>query len=339
MGEPNAAQYANPIPAAVRAQIARTEEAARAAGMANVPTRPPGEDDDAAPAEPAPQVAAEPAPAAEPVPPPAPINDWEQRYLTLQGKYNSEIPTLRRQVETMQAQTEGLQNLLAAMQHPAPAAAPANTTVVPKEDVEAYGEDLIAATGRWMEAKYGAEISDLKARINQLTNGQQQNQQTTLRQATLNALDADLGTGWRKVNEEPAFIAWLDETDPFSGRSRKELLGEAYNSGDARRTAEFFRRYQTEQTAVSQPPPAQPLHTPSAPAGGTARVQLADLAAPGRVSAPAPSGAPTDKRQWTGPEITAFYQRKMRGAFIGREAEAQRLENDIIAATTEGRIR
>ncbi len=341
----NEAEYANFIPEPIRRASQRAEEAARAIGMANVP--PAG---DEAPPPAAPPVVAQ-APAAEPPPaPPAPAaEDWEQKYRTLQGKYDAEVPSLRHQVNTMQGQVEGLQRLVAAVNAP-PAAAPAptpdtrpasTTVVVPDEDVETYGQDLITATQRWMEAKFGSVIQDLQRQITALSSGHQQHERRSTQQSVLTALDADpqIGQKWRAINDDPAFLAWLDEVDPFSGEQRKKLLHDAYTRGDVKRTGEFFKRYVAEHTAVSDPPPAPAPHTPPPDEGGTGRPTLADLAVPGRASGPAPVGAPTEKRVWTRDEITAFYRQRQRGAFAGREAEANRLEADIIAATTEGRIR
>ncbi len=42
---------------------------------------------------------------------------------------------------------------------------------------------------------------------------------------------------------------------------------------------------------------------------------------------------------WTNTDIAAFYRDVNKGVYVGRAAEKQRLEEDIIAAGTEGRIR
>jgi len=53
---------------------------------------------------------------------------------------------------------------------------------------------------------------------------------------------------------------------------------------------------------------------------------------------PPAHGAP-QKRIWTEAHITRFYRQKREGYFRGREAEAERLENDINRAGFEGRVR
>lgn len=348
----NAQEYANVIPEAVRRQAARAEEIARSIGAA---PQPEGEGAPAAPeGTPAAEQVTEPviadggtivAPAAPPAPatpaaPAAPTVDWEQRYRTLQGKYDSEIPRLTGQVESLQQIISGMQERRPEPT-PAPAAPPAqeNTTVVvPQEDVETYGEELVSASRRWARAEVAKEIADLRNEITQLRGAQQQTAQMTTQEHVLNALDNDpsLTGKWRQVNEDPQFIAWLNQVDPFTGQQRKVLLRDAFSRGDVNRTGAFFKAYLAEHTAVTQDPPPAP---PIPPEPGAGRPSLEDLAAPGRASGPAPAGAPAEKRIWSNQDISAFYRDVRRGVYEGREAEKLRLEQDIFAATTEGRIR
>jgi hypothetical protein len=284
---------------------------------------------------------ADPAPPAPAAPAPAPqATDWEQRYRTLQGKYDAELPGLRAQVTNLERLIATMQSVPAAAPvAPAPATpAPAATTVVAPEDVEAYGQDLIDATQRWAAARYDATIADLRAEINALKGSTQRTEAQTTRQACLAALDADpdLAGKWRATNDDPKFLAWLDQVDPFIGRTRRDLLGEAYARGDAKRTGAFFKAFQAEHTVVTQAPPPPVAQTPQPGAG---RPTLEDLAAPGRASGPGPSGATAEKRVWTTAQIQAFYRARTHGEFVGREAESLRIEQDIIAAATERRIR
>lgn len=272
---------------------------------------------------------------------------WRQRYLSLQGKYNSEVPTLTGQLRVLEGQVGQLQNLLAQVRQPPPqsyqpAPARAAPREVPKEDVEAYGEDLVTAARRWARAEIEPEISNLRQEITQLSSRSQQTATTLAQRTVEQTLDAEV-PGWAATNNDTKFLAWLGQPDPFSGRQRHDMLTEAYSSGDGRRTAAFFRAFQTEQTTINQQPSRNPLHTGApavAPYGGgsTDRVSLEDLAAPGRGNMAGGSGAP-ERRIWSSDQIAAFYRDKQRGKYSGREVEAARLEADFFAAQNEGRIR
>ena len=207
---------------------------------------------------------------------------------------------------------------------------------MPEEDIEAYGQDLISATQRWTEAKIAPFLQELERRIVSVEGGNQQLAAYTTQRSVDAALAREI-PDWEAINHDPNFILWLDQVDLFSGQKRKQMIDDAYNSGNAARTVAFFRAYKNEQTVVGQMPGTRTDQT-----GGNQadRLPLADLAVPGRgrsVSSPTP-GAP-EQRIWTAADVSAFYRQKQRGYWNGREAEAARLEQDIVNAPIEGRFR
>lgn len=327
----NEAEYANFIPHGVR------RAAERAAAMqAEYVAGPPAD-----PAEPVVEPVVD-TTVVEPVvvqqtPPPI---DWEQRYRTLQGKYDREVPALRGDVATMRSQLETLSAQLTAK--PAPAAP--EPVTIPDADKEVYGEDLVTATRRWARAEVAGELETLKSQLAEVkqatTTVQQDNAQSRaqqLHQNTMNGLDAhpEIGRTWRTVNVDDNFISWLQQDDPFTGGPRMKLLSDAFGRGDVNRTAAFFKAFVAESTPHQQASAGgQPTPQP-----GTDRPTLQTFASPGRATGPAPGGAQPDKRFWTPPEITAFYRAKSRGDYRDDPAKAASLEQDLVAAAAEGRIR
>lgn len=330
--------YDNHIPEAVRRASARADDLARAVGAAGVPELEPQPESMplvaepvAEPEQPQSQLLPEPAPA-------PPEYDWEQRYRTLQGKYDREIPALHGRLAS-------LEQLLAATQAPLRAEpatpVPTTTVVIPPEDEETYGAELIAAARRWAMAEVQPRIAQLEHQLGELRGGQQQIRTETVQSRIERALDADseIAVRWRELNHDPEFLAWLAQVDPFAGEPRQMLLNKAAGAGDAARCIRFFKTYLAEHTAVTQPSPAVSAQTAPVPAQAEPRPTLESLAAPGRPSGSAPSGAPAEKRVWTNPQITAFYRACTNGDYRTREAEKIRIEEDIIAAAREGRIR
>lgn len=332
------------IPDAVRRASLRADELAREAGVLNVPpleAEPEGGNTTVVtePVVPEPTQGElfeiPPETAGQPPPPQESSPDWEQRYNTLQGKYNSEVPELRGQMRAMQDQLARL-----SQPRPEPRAEP-TPTVLPRrdplpEDVESYGEDLVHAAQRWAMLALEPELTVLRQRVVQLESGMQQTATMSATQRVDAALDREVPS-WRTLNIDQQFIAWLNQVDPFTGVTRKQLADDAYAAGDARRTIAFFQAYTNEHTAVRQPPGTQPVQTGNDPAD---RLPLADLAVPGRgaTASPPTPGAP-QRRIWTSADINAFYRAKHKGQWIGREAEADRIEHDLYAAQHEGRIR
>jgi hypothetical protein len=337
----NTAQYAPTLPPQVREAAARAEEMAREAGLAateeqsngedttvvNQPTNGAGEGDQLV------------LPEIEPPPTQPPVqSDWEQRYNTLQGKYNAEIPELRGQLRAMQDMVNNLQTRGNQPEQPRAREQtfqPMPTRSVPEEDVESFGQDLVVASRRWSRIEVEPDIAELRQRMSQLEGATQQTANMTTAQRCETNMDRMM-PDWRAVNVDRGFIDWLQLIDPFSGRTRQSLINEAYGAGDAPRTVAFFQAYANEHTTVSQTPGIQQVQT----GNSTDRLPLADLAVPGRGQAAAPPtpGAPT-RRTWTGADIAAFYRQKQRGMYLGREQEAAAIEADFTAAGREGRVR
>jgi hypothetical protein len=339
-----AQNYEPPIPEAVRRQARRAEElqqelfgggddASSASGDDGTPV--PGSLGDSPPGPAAPSPSPE---------------DWEQRYRTLQGKYDTELPQLRGQVQ-------GLERVLAAMQSapPAPAPATARPEIHPPpfnpevldEDIDTYGPEMVNASRRWAMAEVAPRLQVMQDEIERLK-GRSERVETVAQANRVDALlddDPELRGRWRVINDDPAFLQWLQATDEYAGVTKHQMLSNAYAGGDAVRTGRFFKAFIREQTAAS-PHPGTNGHTPPpapAPNGhagnGTAAMRLEDFAAPGRsAGTPGQGGAP-DRRIWTNREIATFYRDRTLGRWRGREAESERLETDILAAAAEGRVR
>lgn len=344
----NSAEYANHIPDAIRRQAARAEEIAREVyapeGDANTTVVENG--------EPAP------APAAEPAPAPAPAaEDFEQKYRTLQGKYESEMAAQRSQnaqlVQTVANMERVLANLSERHDEPKPVEHKPTTVVggPTDKDREEYGEELITAAQRWVQpllTKYEQRITSLESELKQTKDTTTRTVQTVSQQSVMQQLDADPELGrpvevngssapnWRVINEDPTFISWLQQPDPISGQQRMGLLRDAFAQGNAARMKAVFGAFVKEHTVVEAAPVASSTHTPAS--AGTGRVPLENFAAPGRPSGAAPVGAPGEKRTWTQREISDFYRRVQKGEFLNNPAEKGRLEQDLVNAAMEGRV-
>jgi hypothetical protein len=364
--------YVNPVPAALRRASERANEIARQAGIRNVPEAENGGEESAQPPppeagsanqfagneehqpQPIPDSQQQELPAAEVSPTPAAqTDDWEQRYRSLQGRFDAEVAQQRE----LRGEVRSLRDLIGTMQsqgQPEPrqrAPEPASRVVVPQEDIENFGGDLVHAVQRWSHAERATEHESLERRVLALEGRLQQVQTATVTQGVDGELNRMM-PNWRDVNNNSEFHAWLAQVDPFSGQVRLRLANEAYAAGDAARVLAFIQAYLREHTAVTSPGIQQrptngtgtyaPSNGATPPDGnGSDRLPLEELAAPGRGGSPvgAPGATERTKRTWTGPEITAAYDAHRRGEWRDNPQGWARVEQDIFAAMREGRIR
>lgn len=272
-------------------------------------------------------------------------NDFEQKFKTLQGKYNAETQTLNDQLAILRQQVETQNTVLAAMQQtaatqePAPEAAPSAT--ISESEVNDYGEDLLDLIGRKASLSLGPAMEQINQRLQNLEQGLGGVQQKAVlsdREKVYAALNESV-PNWKAVNRSSEFKDWLAQADPYVGAQRGALLSSAFEENATDRVVAFFKGYLSEQTTVQTSEPTPSIA--ATPQKQAAQIDLETLVSPGGAQEATPASAHGDNagRMYTQNEIAAFYSDIQKGKYKGKDAEKLAIEQDIIAAAQTGRIR
>ena len=296
------------------------------------PTDPKPADEKAATNDAAPAPADEQKPGADNVPEETVV----QKYKTLQGMYNAEVPRLHQQNREMQQRLQQMEQLLASMTAVQPQAAPAAERLVTDKDVEEYGEsiDMMRKVSREELGAVAQRIASLEATLRQMQTQVVPQVQAVAQRQQLSAEQmfwADLAAAvpeFRKVNDNPDFQSWLLQADPLTGVTRQTFLDDAQRSLDARRVANFFRTWleSTGQAAVAH-------STENSPAA-----ELEKQVSPGRSRSTGTPATANQGKTYAPADIQKFFNDVRAGKYKGREQERSRIERDIFAAQREGRI-
>jgi len=277
----------------------------------------------------------------QPEPPDEP-DSWERRARSAAGRLEQALTanqTLSRQVSELQRQIDGLK--LRGAEGPAPPAAPApRQPLVKPEEVNDYGDEFFDVVGRRARDEIEPKIETLEQRLARLEQGQQIVSTTIAKsqvRSVYEQLNDEIGPEWDNINHHPVFHQWLGQPDPYSGRTRKELLNEAFTRHDGNRVVNFFRGF-AEAVGL----PLTPGQAPEAPQGhkngnGSGRPTLEQFAAPGRARS-GQQPLPPEKPTYTRAYVTQLSDQKRRGLWRGREAELLAIEQDIFQAQHEGRL-
>lgn len=264
-----------------------------------------------------------------------------QKYKTLQGMYNAEVPRLHQQNREMQQRIQQMEQLLASVStqqaQPQPQAPQTAERYVTDEDVDEYGDslDMMRRVSREELIPVAQRLSQIESMLKQMqTNVVPQVQNLTQRQqlSAEQQFWSELATAipnFRDINAREDFQSWLLEVDPLTGIARQTYLEDAQRNLDSRRVANFFQTWlgQTGQAAVAQNSGKR-----------TATSELEKQVAPGRsrgAGAPASTGS---GKIYSPADITAFFNDVRSGKYKGREQERDRIERDIFAAQRENRI-
>ena len=275
--------------------------------------------------------------------------DWERQFKSLQGRTEADARRQRDAINQLSQRLEQLErenNTLRSIQPPQgqdPAFANGHSTLTDQEIAD-YGPEFVDVMRRVAAETAGplqAEIQNLRGQLGHV-------QQET-GNAFLNRMNSSLSAAiprWAELNKDPRFIEWSQLPDIFSGAIRKQLMQDAWNSGDPNRVIAFFQAFLAEEAATNpqgqsqqrMPPSSRMVvtDTPVNPPTPGAPLDLASLAAPGR--AHSAGGQPAEKPVYTAAEITRFYTDVAAGRWRGRDAQRIAIDQDIILAQREGRI-
>ena len=259
------------------------------------------------------------------------VPDFEQKYKTLMGKYNAEVPRLQSQINEMNSRMSQI-----LTQPPTEsAAAETRTTAKPAVDKDAHT--------RYLEKEevdeYGAEILELQARM---ARGVAEALVEAHVQPLLNRVDflesrlesSSASSYWERVEQQvpdaettnasdPIWHDFLKGVEPNSGLTFREIGEKAYNGGDVGRMVNLLKQYHgTSGTGTDTAPTRK--ETPPVK--------------PGRSSgSPEPTATPEAPR-FSESGVKKFYSDKARGFYKGREDVADAKERMIESAMEEGRI-
>lgn len=279
------------------------------------------------PAEAPPTPAVEPAPVVEPAAAPKPV-DWEAKYKTLQGMFNSEVGKLQAQVRNLLAANQELEQRAIAAQAPQPPQP--NDSLVTDKDREAFGADLLDVQRRVAQevmrehvlplqrqlAERDHEIAQLKAVVGR-TGGE----------VAAMSFEQRLETrvpGFAQLNQTPDWIEWLRGVVPDTGEQRMTYAQAAFDAQDVEKVAKFVESYR----AGRKPP------TPDRTAERQAELQR--QVAP---TATAASASTPQQRVYTSVEYDRLWEKCIAQARQGKVAESAALEAELTSAMSQGRVR
>lgn len=265
-----------------------------------------------------------------------------QKYRTLQGMYNAEVPRLHQQNREMSQRVQQMEQLLAALSAQQTTAqaqqsvSPTADKLVTDKDVEEYGEsiDMMRKVSREELIPVAQRLGHIEQMLRQMQTNVVPQVQAVAHRQQMNAEQqfwADLSTNvpnFRQINDNQEFQSWLLQADPLTGITRQTYLDDAQRALDARRVGNFFRTWleSTGQASVAQSK------------GSDTNSELERQVSPGRSRSAGTPAATKQGKTYTPQDIQKFFNDVRSGKYKGREQERSRIERDIFAAQRENRI-
>ena len=251
---------------------------------------------------------------------------WQQKYKTLQGMYDAEVPRLHAQVKELQNYVGQLKQQMDAKPDPVQTQSTPTTreSLVTDDDVEAFGKDLIDVqrkVAREVSMEFRAELDALKAENNELRKQMQQtgNQvgEVSFEQRLYHTVP-----DWSALNNDPKWIAWLDEFDPMLRAPRRAAAQGAYNANDVEGVAYYVKMFKDAN---------------STPQNDNRQAELERQVQPTR-NASAQTPVSQKGRTYTTRDVEKMFLKLKDLNIAHKYDEAKKLEAEIDAAYIEGRV-
>lgn len=242
---------------------------------------------------------------------------WQHRFQVMQGKYNSETSALRKENDALKQAAEESKARISELEQQAGSSASGGVSDDQLAQFKTeFGEDLVTFVERMVSQQKPApkehdNSKELQERLERLESEKQEHAQASFWMGLEQAVPT-----FREVNADPGFHQFLAQFDPTTGKQRQQELLDAQQALSAKGVADIFQSYlhQAGQGANRPAIPEEQVEPRTARA----------------------TEAPQGKQMWTRASISQFYRDKTAGRYGAEEAE--RLEADIFAAQSEGRV-
>ena len=256
-------------------------------------------------------------------------DDFKQKYNTLRGKYDAEVPRLHQQVKQLTDELGNFREEMTAKKE-APTKPKEKVSLVTDADREEFGEDLLNVqrkvaqeVAQDYEEKLEQQNSVIKALQDKIAGTDKQVGETQFSQRLVNLIP-----DFAQVDNDERWVAWLNEHDPMLRAPRRVQAQEAFNNGDAEAIADYVKLWKSTL--------AETTNEPEKP---VAKQELEKQVAPNRsansVKAP------------TTPNSKIYSSRDMDNAWTkvrtlntrGKYDDAAKLEAELTVAYMENRVR
>lgn len=257
-------------------------------------------------------------------------DDFKQKYNTLRGKYDAEVPRLHQQLRDLTSKLEALE--AAQSEKPSEPTKPKEKiSYVTDEDRAEFGEELIDVQRRVArevaqeyEDRFEAQAEIIKRLQDQLNQNDSRVGQMSFSQRLV-----QLVPDFEQIDKDERWVAWLNEVDPIIRDQRRVLAQAAFDKGDAEAVAHYVQLWR------------QTLGTPSdeIKVQAVRQSELEKQVSPNRSATAARSPSDRKGKIYSEREITAGWDKIRTLNKRGQYGEAEKLEAEITAAYLEGRVR
>lgn len=255
---------------------------------------------------------------------------FKQKYATLRGKYDAEVPRLHQQVKELTDQMNAIREEAEAAKKVEAEKPKEKVSYVTDADREEYGDDLIdfqrrvaKEASQEYEDRFEQQAKVIEQLQQQISNTGSQVGEVGFTQK-LNALVP----GFDQLDNDERWVAWLNEYDPMTRGPRRDQAQSAFNSGDAEAVAHYVGLFR------------ESINEPVANGKSDRQTELEKQVTPSRsASTVTNKSSSKDSRVYSEKELNNAWTKIRTLNTQGKYDDAEKLEAELTAAYMEGRVK
>lgn len=254
---------------------------------------------------------------------------FKQKYATLRGKYDAEVPRLHQQVKELTDQMNAIREEAEAAKKAEAEKPKEKVSYVTDADREEYGDDLIdfqrrvaKEASQEYEERFEQQAKVIEELRQQISSTGNQVGEVGFTQKLNN-----LVPGFDQLDNDERWVAWLNEYDPMTRGPRRDQAQAAFNAGDAEAVAHYVGLFRESVEPVAN--------------GKSDRdTELEKQVTPSR-------SASTVTNKSSSKNSKVYSEKELNNAWTkirtlntqGKYDDAEKLEAELTAAYMEGRVR
>ena len=254
---------------------------------------------------------------------------FKQKYSTLKGKYDAEVPRLHQQVRELTEQMDAIRKDAETAKKVEAEKPKERVSYVTDADREEYGDDLIDFQRRVAQevSQESEERFEQQARVIEELREQVSNTGSQVGEVGFAQKLNNLVPGFDQLDNDERWVAWLNEIDPMTRGPRRDQAQAAFNSGDAEAVAHYVSLFRGSVEPIAN--------------GKSDReTELEKQVAPNRsASSTATRSAGKDAKIYSEKEINKSWDKIRTLSSKGKYDDAAKLEAELTVAYMEGRVK
>ena len=254
---------------------------------------------------------------------------FKQKYATLRGKYDAEVPRLHQQVKELTDQMNAIRHEAEAAKKAEAEKPKEKVSYVTDADREEYGDDLIDFQRR-VAKEASQEYEDRfeqQAKVIEQLQQQISNTGSQVGEVGFTQKLNNLVPGFDQLDNDERWVAWLNEYDPMTRGPRRDQAQAAFNAGDAEAVAHYVGLFRESVEPVAN--------------GKSDRdTELEKQVTPSRsASTVTNKSSSKDSRVYSEKELNNAWTKIRTLNTQGKYDDAEKLEAELTAAYMEGRVK